>query len=200
MRRVRSRSSLNAPRRILRVPRAENPWNFRAREENRTPDLLFTRQLLCQLSYSGGTSADCIAEGSADCTRGPYGRGPAGGRTIVNHVAPCQVAQCARYLTHQLLQRPALLRPLLESSPVRQAGGTGGFADPLSLRSRFVSNCARCSVTNRSAAAGAGRVRSGQLGVTGHAPRSTRRVRRCPTPCLLLVILQPGARDRMPLS
>src|SRR5690606_27169728 len=37
-----------------------------ARAENRTPDLLFTRQLLCQLSYSGGTSAVWSAETSAD--------------------------------------------------------------------------------------------------------------------------------------
>jgi hypothetical protein len=40
-----------------------------AREENRTPDLLFTRQLLCQLSYSGGPSAAYSAECSADGNR-----------------------------------------------------------------------------------------------------------------------------------
>src|SRR5690606_10201055 len=58
------------------------PLEFRAREENRTPDLLFTRQLLCQLSYSGGTSASWSAESSADCkppAAGPlWGRAPPG--------------------------------------------------------------------------------------------------------------------------
>ena len=50
---------------FVRTEKWRNPCNSKgfgvsgggsvgAREENRTPDLLFTRQLLCRLSYSGG--------------------------------------------------------------------------------------------------------------------------------------------------
>ncbi len=59
-RRGQARRSTRCPQHVLpagpgrRLTDPRRPTVRRAREEIRTPDLLFTRQLLCQLSYPGG--------------------------------------------------------------------------------------------------------------------------------------------------